>query len=80
MYTITDRCIACAKCDIECPEGAIREGADIYIPEELHEVAGFLEEPIENVNRYTIIQDVCKDCGICAEVCPVNAIIKTEGD
>ncbi|HNT58264.1 MAG TPA: 4Fe-4S binding protein [Syntrophales bacterium] len=30
-YTITDECIACGACELECPVEAISEGEDIYV-------------------------------------------------
>ncbi|MCX6055712.1 MAG: 4Fe-4S binding protein [Chloroflexi bacterium] len=30
-YKITSDCISCGACEAECPEGAISQGADLYI-------------------------------------------------
>jgi len=30
-YKITDECIACGACELECPVEAISEGEDIYV-------------------------------------------------
>lgn len=40
---ITDECINCGACEPECPNGAISEGADIYIidPKLCTECVGF---------------------------------------
>ena len=31
-------------------------------------------------SKYVILEDRCKNCGACLEVCPDNAITRTEGD
>lgn len=77
-YKITEKCVACAKCLIECPVGAIEEGEDIEIPEELLHIAGHLDTPVEEQNRYWINPKKCKNHGVCAKVCPVDAIIKVD--
>lgn len=57
---ITDDCINCDVCEPECPNGAISEGESIYV----------------------IDPDRCTECvghhdrPQCAEVCPVDCIIK----
>ena len=78
VYKINDKCIACAKCVQECPEGAIEEGQDIEIPEEYLHIAAHLDTPIEDQNRYWINPKKCTDKGICAKVCPVDAIVKVD--
>lgn len=30
-YTITEECLMCAACELECPNEAIYEGEDIYM-------------------------------------------------
>jgi ferredoxin len=50
-YKISEDCISCGACESECPEHAIKEGA----------------------NQFEIDPAKCKDCGKCAEVCPVGA-------
>jgi ferredoxin len=30
-YVITDECIACGACEMECPNEAISEGDEIYV-------------------------------------------------
>ncbi len=30
-YRISDECIACGVCEVECPEGAISQGENIYV-------------------------------------------------
>lgn len=55
---ITDECINCDVCEPECPNGAISEGAEIYVidPKLCTECVGHFETPQ------------------CVEVCPVECI------
>jgi ferredoxin len=56
-YKITDDCISCGACAVECQNEAISEGAEIYVidPDKCTECVGNFESPR------------------CAEVCPVDA-------
>lgn len=56
---ITDECINCDVCEPECPNGAITQGAEIYIiePGKCTECVGHFDTPQ------------------CIEVCPVDCII-----
>lgn len=56
---ITDECINCDVCEPECPNGAISQGADIYLidPGKCTECVGHFDTPQ------------------CIEVCPVDCII-----
>lgn len=56
---ITDECINCDVCEPECPNGAITQGAEIYIiePGNCTECVGHFDTPQ------------------CIEVCPVDCII-----
>ena len=55
---ITDECINCDVCEPECPNGAISQGAEIYVidPHRCTECAGHFDEPQ------------------CRKVCPVDCI------
>jgi len=55
---ITDECINCDVCEPECPNGAISQGAEIYVidPEKCTECVGHFDEPQ------------------CRQVCPVDCI------
>lgn len=55
---ITDECINCDVCEPECPNGAITQGAEIYVidPAKCTECVGHFDEPQ------------------CVEVCPVDCI------
>ncbi|MCL4801687.1 MAG: YfhL family 4Fe-4S dicluster ferredoxin [Burkholderiales bacterium] len=55
---ITDACINCDVCEPECPNGAISQGAEIYVidPEKCTECVGHFDAPQ------------------CVEVCPVDCI------
>lgn len=57
---ITDECIACGSCELECPVEAISEGDEYYVidPEKCVECVGHFDEPQ------------------CVEVCPSDAIVK----
>ncbi|OQX74484.1 MAG: ferredoxin [Campylobacteraceae bacterium 4484_4] len=59
---ITQECIACDACVIECPTGAISEGDPIYLIDAslCTECVGYAEEPA------------------CVPVCPVDAIVPGE--
>lgn len=56
---ITDECINCDVCEPECPNGAISQGAEIYVidPSCCTECVGHFDEQQ------------------CVEVCPVDCII-----
>ena len=55
---ITEKCNACKRCVILCPEGCM----------EIKEVNG---------KRIAVVDyDYCKGCMICANECPVKAILK----
>jgi ferredoxin len=55
---ITDECINCDVCEPECPNGAITQGAEIYVidPGKCTECVGHFDTPQ------------------CREVCPVDCI------
>ena len=55
---ITDECINCDVCAPECPNGAISQGAEIYVidPARCTECVGHFDRPQ------------------CVEVCPVDCI------
>jgi ferredoxin len=55
---ITDECINCDVCEPECPNGAITQGAEIYVidPGKCTECVGHFDAPQ------------------CVEVCPVDCI------
>jgi ferredoxin len=57
---ITEECINCDVCEPECPNGAISQGADIYVidPNLCTECVGHYDTPQ------------------CIEVCPVDCIPK----
>lgn len=56
---ITDECINCDVCEPECPNGAITQGAEVYVidPALCTECVGHFEE------------------SQCTSVCPVDCII-----
>ena len=58
-YMITEECILCGSCEMECPNEAITEGDVTYVidPDRCTECVGFFDEPQ------------------CAAVCPVEAPI-----
>ena len=60
---ITDECINCDVCEPECPNGAIAQGAEIYIidPTKCTECVGHFDTPQ------------------CIEVCPVDCILINPG-
>jgi len=58
-YKITEDCISCGACDMECANGAIAEGTGIFVidPYKCTECVGNFESPQ------------------CAAVCPVDACV-----
>jgi len=56
-YKITEECVACGSCELECPNQAISEGDDTYVidPDRCTECVGAHES------------------SKCAEICPVEA-------
>ncbi len=57
---ITDECINCDVCEMECPNDAISQGEEIYVinPDRCTECVGHFDTPQ------------------CVAVCPVDCIIK----
>jgi ferredoxin len=61
-YRIGSKCINCDMCEMECPNGAIRMGREIYEidPDKCTECRGFYDSPT------------------CVRVCPIHCIKKIE--
>ena len=55
-YKITEECISCGACEVECQNNAISEGETIYVidPDKCTECIGFFESPK------------------CTETCPID--------
>ena len=58
-YKITDECVKCGSCELECLNQAISEGDETYVidPDKCTQCIGYFESPK------------------CAEICPVDACI-----
>lgn len=74
LIRITDDCINCAACAIECPTEAI------YEPGENYQVNRIFHSAISNEHFY-IVSDMCNECfGLkkikCIAICPMDVIIK----
>lgn len=73
---ITDDCINCGACAVECPTEAI------YEPGESFAVNGKLFDPLSN-EHFFIVTEICNECsGLktikCVAVCPMDAIKKID--
>ena len=74
-YLITDDCIDCNACEIECPNNAIY---DAGAPYDLHDE----EYPALNDEHTYIAHEKCTECvgyydeAQCVAACPSDAIIK----
>lgn len=69
---ITEDCINCGACAVECPTEAI------YEPGKSFELNGKLLSPLSN-EHYFIVTEICDECvGLnkikCFAVCPMDAI------
>ena len=58
-YKITEECVSCGSCELECPNQAISEGEDTYVVDP--------DRCTECVGAY--------DSSKCAEICPVEALV-----
>lgn len=53
-YVISDECIACGSCEVECPENAIAMGDDTYVidPEKCKDHALCVEVcPVDAISK-----------------------------
>ena len=71
---ITDECINCGACEVECPTEAV------YGPCENYEVNKVFHSAISN-EHFFIVREICNECeGFgkirCISVCPMNSIEK----
>lgn len=75
---ITDDCINCGACAVECPTEAIIEAGEYF------EIGGKSFSPL-SMEHFFIVTEICDRCsGInelqCKVVCPMNAILYTSAD
>ena len=71
---ITDDCINCGACAVECPTEAI------YEPGESYKLNGKFFNPVSNEHLF-IVTETCDECAgsnktKCIAVCPMDAIEK----
>ncbi|WP_185864364.1 4Fe-4S dicluster domain-containing protein [Blattabacterium cuenoti] len=81
---ITEECINCGACELECPNHAIYEGGKKWRMSDgnkkNNEIFNNLQEPIKK-NTYFIVPEKCTECiGFyeepqCIMVCPVNCCV-----
>ncbi len=75
------KCIACGMCATLCPDSAIYSTiTDKPIPQDAARYFKVFKKPPKGIPweqfalNINAIEDACKGCGICSEVCPANAI------
>ncbi len=69
---ITEDCINCGACAVECPTEAI------YEPGKSNEINGELYNPISE-DHFFIVTEICNECAgfnkiRCIAICPMDAI------
>lgn len=76
-----EKCIACGMCATLCPDSAVYSTiTDNSIPKGAARYFKIFKAPPKGIPwkqfalNINVIEDACKGCGICTEVCPANAI------
>lgn len=69
---ITDECINCGACAVECPTEAI------YEPEQSYQINNNIYKPVSE-DHFFIVTEICNECAgynkiRCISICPMDAI------
>ncbi len=95
FFTDVTLCIGCKACEVACKEWnqlpdnpvVFRDSYDNtgQLDQRNFRHVRFIEQPSSNPDKpiaWTMMSDVCKHCAnaSCLEVCPTNAIVRTEFD
>ncbi len=87
-YKITNDCINCGVCEVECPVGAIIPGGvnwrSKYDPLVMFTEAPAMKDPFYSETIYYVVPGMCNECRDffseprCEMICPMGSVVKDD--
>lgn len=87
-FKITDDCINCGVCEVECPFGAILSPGinwrKRYDPSFMYNDIPAIKDSFYSDTIYYVVPDLCTECKdyssepMCAMICPMESIVQDD--